>query len=94
MKLPLNFAKSFVVVQILKNNLTQTRLIYLFLSTLLLLMCLPLSILQLLHTLPILILHNTSFTSAFFIPHMHALLQCMLPCLQLLEDGGPLTIQM
>ena len=55
MKLPLNFAKSFVVVQILKNNLTQTRLIYLFLSTLLLLMCLPLSILQLLHILPILI---------------------------------------
>ena len=55
MKLPLNFAKSFVVVQILKNNLTQTRLMYLFLSTLLLLMCLPLSILQLLHILPILI---------------------------------------
>ena len=24
---------------------------------------------------------------------MHALLSCMLPCLQLPEDGGPLTIQ-
>ena len=38
------FCESFVVVQILKNNLTQTRLICLFLSTLLLLMCLLLSV--------------------------------------------------
>ena len=34
-----------------------------------------------------------TFTSVFLIPHMHALLWCMLPCLQLPEDGSPLTIQ-